>query len=638
MGAYTASVRDSREFTANPAGMVRIKDWDFSTTTYTPVNTSGGGFVFHGISFGKRFLDREAVAFQYTPGTLISFVTPSTLSINGSELPASTDRTIEYSQVFSVAFAHRLLDRVSLGVSGRFRREKLTDTQYQLVVRDTISYPTAFQQTYDASSWNVDLGALWWPSDRVSVGIIGRNLVELNVGDLPSVTGQLRLPVLKTVELGGEFAITPGFRLAASISSEKTGALGCEWVPGFGFSLRGGVYCDKQERPFVNAAGLSVGWSYEFLELDAGYLFFLNQSTRTGSVAASGFNAAPLADLDFNRYTRDRLTFSAKAIFGNIRESLARIESVEMMGSVYPSAYEALAYRPIGKVRVRNISRKPIQAKASFYVDKLMDAPTETPSVYIAPGGIAEIPFTAVFNERVLSVPKTMIREGNVSVSATVAEEPDDRFQTRVLIHGRNDWDGDVKSLRYFVTPENPEIIRYSRDVLLQQIDSLAGVPRELELFKKARLLFNTFAGKLVYVSDPKESADYVQYPSETLRLRGGDCDDMTVLFSSLLSSIGISTAFVDVVPPDHPENGHVFLLFDTGLDPKFGSHISDNPKRYVIRKNRSGKESVWIPIETTVTMRGFDDAWTGGAQEYFDDVEVGLGLVKGWVHLVDVN
>jgi hypothetical protein len=288
-------------------------------------------------------------------------------------------------------------------------------------------------------------------------------------------------------------------------------------------------------------------------------------------------------------------------------------------------------------VRVKNISQNPIQAKASFYVDKLMDSPTETPSVYIPPGAMADILLTAVFNDRVRSVPKMTIREGNVSVTASIADEPDDRCQTRVLIHGRNDWDGDVRSLRYFVTPENPEIIRYSRDVLLQHVDSLATVPRELEPFKKARLLFNTFAGKLVYVSDPNESADFVQYPSETLRLRGGDCDDMTVLFSSLLSSIGISTAFVDVVPPDHPENSHVFLLFDTGLDPKFGSHISDNPKRYVIRKSRSGVETIWIPVETTVTMRGFDDAWTSGAQEYFDDVEVGLGLVKGWVHLVDV-
>src|SRR5258707_9507574 len=43
-------------------------------------------------------------------------------------------------------------------------------------------------------------------------------------------------------------------------------------------------------------------------------------------------------------------------------------------------------------------------------------------------------------------------------------------------------------------------------------------------------------------------------YPAETLQLNGGDCDDMSVCYSSLLASIGISTAFIDVIPPERPE------------------------------------------------------------------------------------
>jgi hypothetical protein len=41
--------------------------------------------------------------------------------------------------------------------------------------------------------------------------------------------------------------------------------------------------------------------------------------------------------------------------------------------------------------------------------------------------------------------------------------------------------------------------------------------------------------------------------------------------------------------------------------------------------------------VESTAITRGFDEAWTAGAQQYFDDVELGLGLVQGWVHIVDV-
>jgi hypothetical protein len=266
-----------------------------------------------------------------------------------------------------------------------------------------------------------------------------------------------------------------------------------------------------------------------------------------------------------------------------------------------------------------------------------MDDATESQPVYLLPGEVTEIPITAVFNERVKSVDRMIVREGNIFVSATPAEEYDDKYATPVLIHGKNDWDGSVYSLRYFVTPDDPDVIRYTRDILLQYKDSLGGVSMELESFRKAKILFNAFSGKLVYVNDPKQSADNVQYPSETLQLRGGDCDDMTACFSALLNSVGISTAFVDVIPPKDSSKSHIYLLFDTGLDPKYGNAISSNAKRYVIRKNQKGVESVWIPVETTVIARGFDVAWSQGAQEYFDDVEVGLGLIKGWVKIVDV-
>jgi hypothetical protein len=267
-----------------------------------------------------------------------------------------------------------------------------------------------------------------------------------------------------------------------------------------------------------------------------------------------------------------------------------------------------------------------------------MDRPTESFPVLIQPGETAEVPLTAVFNEQVLKVQSMTIKEAEVAVSTAPAERDDDRTGVKLLVYGRNAWNGDAHTLRYFVTPDDPDVIRYSRDVLLQNRELLAPAQGGREPFAEARLLVDAFAGRLMYVKDPKETGDYVQYPSETLSLRGGDCDDMTVCFSSLLSSIGISTAFVDVVPPGTPANSHIFLLFDTGVNPKYGERISENPKRFVIRKNRAGAETIWIPLETTLSAEGFEKAWLRGAQEFYEDVVVGLGLIKGWVRIVDVN
>jgi transglutaminase-like putative cysteine protease len=444
------------------------------------------------------------------------------------------------------------------------------------------------------------------------------------------------LPDERSLQIGAAFHPSPYTSFSSQYSTSNLGAAGLEWMPGNGLAFRAGAYMDGGSGAFVSGIGVGVGWKYKFVGADAAFLHFGSQTNRQGSVNVNDFDPASITSIDLNRYTSDRVQLSIKAVFGNVREALATIEAVQLTQGVYPSAYEALAYRPIGTVRIKNISDKPIQARIRFFVDQYMDSPTESQPVYMLPGEVKDIPVKAVFNEKVRGVEQMLVREANVYVSATPAEDYDDKYATPVLIHGRNDWDGNAYSLRYFVTPDDPAVIRYTRDILLQSKDSL--IAGDLEAFQKARVIFNAFSGKLVYVGDPKQSADYVQYPSETLQLRGGDCDDMTTCFSSLLNSVGISTAFIDVVPPEDSSKSHIYLLFDTGIDPKFGNVISSNPKRYVVRKNQKGAgTTVWIPIETTMITHGFEASWSQGAQEYFDDVEVGLGLIKGWVHIIDV-
>jgi hypothetical protein len=639
IGAAMVAGRDSRAFAWNPASLVQIRDWDFSVVTYTPVAAGKAGLVFHGMTLGKRFLESEAVALEYAPGTQLHLVVPPTLTISGGATPVSNGREIRYEEPGSIGYAHRFSAALSIGIAGRYRRERITDTRITLVEQDSIPLlPVSITQSLEASTWLADAGLLWMPTDKFSLGLSGRNLVRLTGTSLPDSLGRYRLPRAATAAIGALYRPVTGWRLAGQVCTNGTATLGSEWSPGLGFSLRGALYANRTEDPPLAAFSFGVGWAYEFLEADASYLRFTNRDRHSGVVSLAEFDASEIGSLDFNPYVRDRVSFSVKAMFGNIREALARIEAVELFGAVYPSSFEVFAYRPIGKARIRNIADKPIEARVSFFVDRFMDAPTESRSVTVAPGATAEVELTAVFNDRVRSVAKMMIREANVLVTATPAETFDDRTSTPVLFRGKNEWDGSAESLRFFVTPDDPDVLRSSRDILLREHDALASAGAGMEAFVKSRTLINGFGGKLMYVADPRLSADYVQYPAETLSLRGGDCDDMTVCFASLLGSIGVATAFVDVVPPGDPGRSHIYLLFDTGLEARNGASVSENSKRYVLRKGKSSRETVWIPIETTVITRGFDEAWTAGAQQYFDDVELGLGLARGWVRIVDVN
>jgi hypothetical protein len=525
-----------------------------------------------------------------------------------------------------------------LALGGRNRRETVDDTRYEIVLSDTVAIPVIYQTTSEARYWNLDAALGWTPTSSVAISLVGRNLVASLGSDLPASLDSLGLPTGAIGELG--IAVRPWrtAAVAATIASDLTGAAGVEWTPGLGVALRGGVYFDDDTAPALTAVSIGGGWSYEFFEVGAAYLRFLDQTGRRGSIEGTAFDPSQITMIDLNRYTSDRIAISVKAMFGQIRERLARIEGVRLAGPVYPASAATLAFRPIGTARVRNAGDRPIEVKASFFVERYMDEPTETAPVVLQPGQVADIPLTANFNDQIRRSSGQALRDATVAVFTTPAGEREDALQTGVLIHDRNAWDGDVLSLRYFVTPDDPTVIKYTRDVLVQARDSLAGVHPSLEQLVKARILIDTFAGGLTYVGDPRQSEDRVQYPVETLSMRSGDCDDMTVCFASLLSSIGIPVAFVDVIPPGRPEQSHIYLLFDTGVEPRFGSSISENPKRYVVRPARDGRQSVWVPIETTVIENGFRDAWDRGAQEYYEDVEVGLGLVKGWVRIVDVH
>lgn len=632
-GSLGAGVIDVRGFTANPAGLIGMREWDLGVATSIATARSGQGFVFEGFQFGRKFLEQHAIAVQYTPGTSIDVDEPATVTVAGVNIPA--DRKISYAEPVAVAYAFRASDQWSFGVQARMRTETINDPQYKFQIKDTAIVPVP--EEFTATSWYADAGIRFAPTENVTVSALGRGLFRATHGALPQEFSAYTLPHDPSLSLS--IAASPVRRLMVGMegSTLRSGSYGMEWTPAWELSIRGGLYASKGESPFVYAAAVGAGWRYSIFDLDACYLFFGDQSSRRGLIPPISSLVGGVKDIGMNALTPDHLTIAVKAVLGRVRETLAKIEGVEMYGGIYPSAYESLAFHPIGKVHVRNISETPIQARATFFVDRYMDQPTETQPVYIAPEGQADIPLVAVFNEQVRTIPKMMIRDGTVSVSATVAEEADDKTQTRVLLHGKNDWDGDARSLRYFVTPNDPEVIRFSRDMLLRYRDSVSAGPKELSSFRNARVIVNAFAGKLAYVADPKQTADYVQYPSETLKLRGGDCADMTVCFASLLSSVGISTAFVDVVPPGRPDDAHIFLLFDAGVEAKFATSVASNPKRYVLRANKEGLSTVWIPIETTVITRGFDEAWTAGAQEYFDDAEVGLGLAKGWVRIVDV-
>ncbi len=138
----------------------------------------------------------------------------------------------------------------------------------------------------------------------------------------------------------------------------------------------------------------------------------------------------------------------------------------------------------------------------------------------------------------------------------------------------------------------------------------------------------------MVYVSDPRASVEYVQFPEQTFKLKGGDCDDLSVSYCSILESVGIQTALVDF--KGNGEIRHVNVLFNTKLLPGDASLITSNDSKYFIRKNEQGIDEIWIPVETT-SLTDFNEAWNIGVEKFNREAIDELGIASGKVEIIDV-
>ena len=110
-------------------------------------------------------------------------------------------------------------------------------------------------------------------------------------------------------------------------------------------------------------------------------------------------------------------------------------------------------------------------------------------------------------------------------------------------------------------------------------------------------------------ISDDKSAFDTVKYPWELLDDKIGDCDDLATLYGTLLNNVGIETMWLDVFKPGE---GHVFLMFDSGVDP-------DDVDRLFLDRNEVAvlDNKVWIPVEATLVGKPFFSAWKQGALKY---------------------
>lgn len=618
---------------ANTANFNTSRDWELSLV-YGGILTGEAGFAndIFLLSMAKRVV-QHYFYFRYTPGYKQEFVANSISTITSGE-DSRTDilnTTISYQEKFGLGYSYDLTDNFTAGLTLRFYQQDFKQDNIEFVYGDstTNTYTTNNQKNF----WRGDIGFRYSPRGNLSLGLSTSNLVLLNENGGFDNNSGLELRTDKSVT--ASLYYQPVGMLNLALNYESTGSFGSGLFVArniWGGKVTAGisVYHDKFQNPFINSLMPSIGFSSRLFNVSVLWLNYLSDRTKTKPITDLADNG--IHNILNNQYSYDKILVNINFALSFTSEKLVKFIDLEIIKDIYPTLAEDYSNNPFAVASVLNISDETISVKPSSFIGELNTEIIYSPVVAIAAGDTADIRFYTIIDDRKNIETSRKIAQATFYLS-TKSSEPDDEISKPVLINNNNSWDGNVSSLRYFMRRDYRYSIEYAKNVIGDYKSLLDTLDEHLQAFTKTRLLFNSFVQNIVYVSDPRSSVEYVQFPKETIERKGGDCDDLSVSFSALLESIGVQTAFIDYKEPDGIS--HVSLLVNTGISPGQASLITNNDKKYFIRTNSKKEDFIWIPIEVT-SLTDFKTAWEIGSDKFYKEAVDRLGLAKGDVEIID--
>jgi tetratricopeptide (TPR) repeat protein len=456
---------------------------------------------------------------------------------------------------------------------------------------------------------------------------VGRDVGVFSMGGGGSLLGRLPLPIrFLSLEAGAGFEMAPLVVAGGKAVSAANLLLFWPWA-GVGFDLElfrnftigarvnGGYYFgsldadvpDNSGRNPMFCAGASVG--YRFLPnlsvgIGASYRNFLGLYNDMAVSVGTTYHFLPQRNtmLKLKPY-RDLL-----------------MEKVDLQ-PVFPVMYKYYDDHPIGQITLRNSGKIPLEGvKVSVFVNQYMDNPKAAAAIPFVKGGetvIADL--YALFNDKVMGISEATKVQASVAVELSVAGENygNERVET-LRIYDRNaiTW-ADDRRVAAFIVAKDPTAMRFAKNVASVIKDRAVGsyddaFLKALAMHEALRLYGMAYQidPSSPYSEETKKSGtvDYLQYPSQTLEFKAGDCDDLTILNASLLESLGVETAFITVP-------GHIYVAFALDASADEAVKRFQRPESLIIQGGKA-----WVPVEITLTQAGFMKAWDAGAQQWRDN------------------
>ncbi|MBI9103732.1 MAG: hypothetical protein JEY99_15055 [Spirochaetales bacterium] len=285
---------------------------------------------------------------------------------------------------------------------------------------------------------------------------------------------------------------------------------------------------------------------------------------------------------------------------------------------VFPVLSKYYNSSPLGSLSLENMEKGPISSVSlTLFIEDYMSTPKECIKIEsMEKGEIIEVPLYALFNDSVLDITEGTKVQAELTVeydylNDTLSKQVSETFE----LYDRNalTWDDDRKAA-VFITAKDPNVLTFAKN--------FGGIARDRGTHA-VDLAFSMAMGiyealrlyGMNYVRDPGSAydilsensmaVDYLQFPYQTLQYKAGDCDDLSILFCSLLEAASVETAFVTVP-------GHIYMAFALKTDPGEIRKTFNEPDLIIYREDKA-----WLPVELTLLNSGFLKAWETGISQW---------------------
>lgn len=614
-------------YESSSSNFTNIQDWgiiinygaEFSGSINSNVYSFALSKKIQNHNLSGRFTPGYQKEFLFTTGESIVIEDTTTLSLEAKYI---------YKELFGFGYSYAFSEQLNAGFTFRFFNQDFNREIVKPVFGDTL-YLVRETLDENVNFWKVDLGVDYSISNEFSIGLSSINLLNSANEVKNEEFENFEMKREKGVIFSASYSPLKIFQLHLLYETSKSFQVSTTGGAGnFFYGLT--VFHDDYQTPFIAGIIPTLGYKTDLFEVSISGVKYI--SDRTTANSFSLFSDEGIHNILNNRYSFNKAVLSVALTISSSSVQKAKIIDVEIVSDIYPTLRDNYLDNHIAVATVVNLTGERITIKPAVRIEGVHSDDIHSPQVAIDPYDTARVNYYTVIPEN-YNVEKAMLSYADFYVIAE-SGEPGDKFQKAILVNGVNAWDGKVSNLRYFIKRDLNFSMNYSKSILSSNKALLDTLPSALSIFNKAKIIFNDFISRLVYTSDPRATSEYVQFPVETLELKGGDCDDLSVCYSSLLESVGIQTALVD-----YKENGnvrHVNILFNTGLSPNQARLITKNDSKFFLRENPQGKDEVWLPVETT-SLTDFGAAWNLGVERFNRDAISELGIATGKVEIIDI-